>query len=60
MFFFVVTTQVRWAHTDIRTPDFSDYRRDATKRSTSKNSDSAEARKSFTYLIVGGKLRALN
>lgn len=47
------TTQVRFAHTDIRTPDFSDYRRDSTKRPTSK-SETAEERKAFTYLLVGG------
>lgn len=55
MFVFVDTTQVRFAHTDIRTPDFSAYRRDSTKRSASR-AESAEERKAFTYLIVGGKL----
>lgn len=47
-----MTTQVRLAHTDIRVPDFSDYRRDSTKRPTGK--DSADDRKTFTYLVVGG------
>lgn len=57
--FFVVvvaaTTQVRFAHTDIRTPDFTDYRRDSTKRPASR-AESAADRKSFTYLLVGGEL----
>ncbi|XP_046676904.1 cytochrome b-c1 complex subunit Rieske, mitochondrial isoform X1 [Homalodisca vitripennis] len=49
-----VTTQVRWAHTDIQVPDFSSYRRKATRDPTSKNVNSDESRKAFTYLIVGG------
>ncbi|CAO1301972.1 unnamed protein product [Diamesa serratosioi] len=48
-----VTTQIRMAHTDIKVPDFSDYRRDSTKRSTSRV-ETAEERKAFTYLLVGG------
>ena len=58
VFIFVVlaTTQVRFAHTDIRVPDFSDYRRDSTKRATSR-SESAEERKAFTYLLVGGECK---
>lgn len=48
-----VSTQVRFAHTDITVPDFSDYRRDSTKLPSSRGTD--ESRKSFTYLVVGGK-----
>jgi hypothetical protein len=54
--FVLATTQVRFAHTDIQVPDFSDYRRDAVKRPAAKSTDSAESRKSFTYLMVGGQL----
>jgi ubiquinol-cytochrome c reductase iron-sulfur subunit len=50
---FSVTTQVRLAHTDIRTPDFTDYRRDSTKRAQSGR-DTADDRRAFTYLLVGG------
>jgi len=39
-------------------PDFSDYRRDSTKRAATKAS-SAEERRAFTYLLVGGKLASL-
>jgi len=46
------TTQIRFAHTDIKVPDFSFYRRDSTKRPGSK-SETAEERKAFTYLLVG-------
>uniref|UniRef100_A0A182WGA3 Cytochrome b-c1 complex subunit Rieske, mitochondrial n=1 Tax=Anopheles minimus TaxID=112268 RepID=A0A182WGA3_9DIPT len=46
-------TQIRCAHTDIRVPDFSDYRREQVKRPNSKN-DSADDRAAFTYLLVGG------
>jgi len=44
---------VRCAHTDIRIPDFTDYRRDSTKDPTSRARDSAPARQSFSYLITG-------
>jgi len=47
------TTQVRFAHTDIQTPDFSAYRRDSTQRPGTK-AQTAEERKAFTYLMVGG------
>lgn len=46
---------MRFAHTDIKVPDFSDYRKDSTKRATAR-AQSAEERKAFTYLIVGGEL----
>lgn len=46
-----VTSQVRWAHTDIKVPDWSEYRRDSTKSPTKKSSETEDARKSFTYLI---------
>lgn len=47
------TTQVRFAHTDVAQPDFSAYRRDTTKRANSK-AETAEERKAFSYLLVGG------
>lgn len=54
--FILVSTQaVRLAHTDIRVPDFTEYRRDATKDPASRNRDNADARKNFTYLMAGSK-----
>jgi ubiquinol-cytochrome c reductase iron-sulfur subunit len=50
---------VRYAHTDIRIPDFSDYRRAEVKDSKARNRDSAPARNSFTYMIVGSKGNSL-
>jgi len=47
------TVPVRYAHTDVRIPDFSDYRREATKDYKSRNRDTAPARNTFSYLIVG-------
>jgi len=47
------STFVRYAHTDIRVPDFSDYRRNNVKDPTTRSRDSADSRKSFTYLITG-------
>ena len=48
-----VSSQIRWAHTDINVPDFSQYRRDPVKSPTSRSSDSEDNRKNFTYLIAG-------
>lgn len=48
-----VSTQVRWAHTDITVPDFSNYRKDSVKSPTVRSSDSDENRKNFAYLVAG-------
>jgi len=47
------TAFVWYAHTDIRVPDFSDYRKSVVKEPTTVSRDSAPARNSFTYMIVG-------
>ncbi|PNF36297.1 Cytochrome b-c1 complex subunit Rieske, mitochondrial [Cryptotermes secundus] len=49
-----VTTQVRFAHTDIQIPDFSAYRRKDVQDGTAVSRRSEDSRKSFTYLVVGG------
>ncbi|XP_065353602.1 cytochrome b-c1 complex subunit Rieske, mitochondrial [Cloeon dipterum] len=46
--------QVRFAHTDIQVPDFSAYRRKDTLSPSSKNDESADSRKAFSYFVVGG------
>lgn len=48
-----VSTQVRWAHTDITVPDFSYYRRDSVQSPTAKASDSEDSRKNFAYIMAG-------
>lgn len=48
-----VTSQVRWAHTDITVPDFTNYRRDGTKNPAAKSDKSEDSRKNFTYLMAG-------
>jgi ubiquinol-cytochrome c reductase iron-sulfur subunit len=45
------SNSVRYAHTDLRVPDFSAYRR--IQDPTERNSDSASARKTFQYLFSG-------
>lgn len=45
-------TQVRFAHTDITVPDFSDYRRDNVQNPNVRSSDSEDSRKNFTYMVV--------
>lgn len=49
-----VTTQVRYAHSDIQVPDFSAYRRSDVQDPRSKSGESAASRQLFTYMIVGG------
>lgn len=47
------TTQVRFAHTDIKVPDFSEYRRDQVKRSDVDSQASDSQRKLTSYLLTG-------
>jgi len=46
------TAQVRFAHTDIRIPDFDAYRKESVKDATGRADDSYDARRGFTYLIA--------
>jgi len=46
--------QVRSAHTDVRVPDFSFYRKSATLDPTKKAESSESARKSFAYTVTAG------
>jgi len=50
----LTAASVRYAHTDIRVPDFSDYRRTSLQDHKASNRDSAPVRNTFSYLIVGG------
>lgn len=47
-------SQVRYAHTDIRVPDFSAYRRSGTQNERTSSEPTAIARKGFTYLTMLG------
>ncbi|XP_059168859.1 cytochrome b-c1 complex subunit Rieske, mitochondrial-like [Physella acuta] len=47
------TQQVRLAHTDVKVPDFSAYRREQVKRADVKTEDSDATRKLTSYLVVG-------
>ncbi|KAF5292893.1 hypothetical protein FQR65_LT11145 [Abscondita terminalis] len=47
------STQVRLAHTDVRVPDFSYYRRNEVIDPNKKSSDSRDARQNMTYLVSG-------
>jgi len=49
-----VKSQVRFAHTDVRIPDFTSSRRKSVQDPTIRNSDSVEGRNAFTYVILGG------
>jgi len=49
----LATVPVRYAHTDLRVPDFSDYRRSSTADYKSQNRETAPNRNMFNYLIIG-------
>ncbi|KAK9514117.1 hypothetical protein VZT92_027606 [Zoarces viviparus] len=44
---------IRLAHTDIKIPDFTDYRRPEVTDSNKSSQESSEARRSFSYLVTG-------
>lgn len=44
---------VRFAHTDVRIPDFSDYRRVEVQDSNKSSQESSDSRKAFSYLVTG-------
>jgi len=46
-------TGVRFAHTDIKIPDFSDYRRPDVLDPHKSSQDSSDGRKVFSYLVTG-------
>ncbi|XP_031565379.1 cytochrome b-c1 complex subunit Rieske, mitochondrial-like [Actinia tenebrosa] len=46
-------SQVRFSHTDVKIPDFGDYRRETT-RDTSLANQSDMSRRAFTYMVVAG------
>ncbi|XP_026479367.1 cytochrome b-c1 complex subunit Rieske, mitochondrial-like [Ctenocephalides felis] len=48
----VSSSFIRSAHTDIRVPDFSEYRHTATKNPKVRSSDSAQSRRGYTYLLT--------
>ncbi|XP_062845740.1 cytochrome b-c1 complex subunit Rieske, mitochondrial [Trichomycterus rosablanca] len=48
-----VRASVRFAHTDIRVPDFSDYRRSEVLDPKQPSQESGDARRAFSYLITG-------
>lgn len=47
-------TMQRFAHTDVKVPDFTDYRRDSSVDPTASSSESDISRRAFTYLMVAG------
>lgn len=47
-------TQVRYAHSDIQIPDFSEYRRETTASPNQASEAGSIDRRAFTYMLVGG------
>lgn len=47
-----VPVSARYPHTDIKVPDFSDYRRTEVLDRTKSSKESTEARTGFSYLIT--------
>lgn len=48
--------QRRWAHTDVKIPDFSNYRRSATLDPNKPSSLTTDDRRAFTYMMTGTAL----
>ncbi|XP_049429394.1 cytochrome b-c1 complex subunit Rieske, mitochondrial-like [Epinephelus fuscoguttatus] len=44
---------IRLSHTDIKIPDFSDYRRPEVVDPNKSSQDSSESRRAFSYLVTG-------
>ncbi len=55
-FFLPGSSQYRFAHSDVRVPDFTDYRKDAVKDAGSSAAVSGDSRKAFSYAIVAGQI----
>ncbi|KAK7602457.1 hypothetical protein V9T40_008046 [Parthenolecanium corni] len=51
-----VPSQYRFLHTDVKYPDFSNFRRDSTKDPTVPASEHADKRRAFTYFNTAGGL----
>ena len=51
-FLFLAFNHVRWAHTDIKVPNFDHWRRDSTLSPEKSSQETAINRKVFTYLIT--------
>uniref|UniRef100_A0A3B3VNK2 Cytochrome b-c1 complex subunit Rieske, mitochondrial n=1 Tax=Poecilia latipinna TaxID=48699 RepID=A0A3B3VNK2_9TELE len=50
---FLTPAGTRLAHTDIKIPDFSDYRRPEVLNPQKSSQESSEARRAFSYLVTG-------
>ncbi|XP_078257771.1 cytochrome b-c1 complex subunit Rieske, mitochondrial [Rhinoraja longicauda] len=49
----ILSSRVRYAHSDIRVPDFSEYRRQDVQDSKKSSQSSSDTRKGFSYLLTG-------
>ncbi|XP_059848923.1 cytochrome b-c1 complex subunit Rieske, mitochondrial [Hypanus sabinus] len=48
-----VLSTIRYAHSDVSIPDFSDYRRQDVQDSKKSSQSSSDSRKGFSYLLTG-------
>ncbi|XP_060693670.1 cytochrome b-c1 complex subunit Rieske, mitochondrial [Hemiscyllium ocellatum] len=48
-----VASSVRYAHSDIKVPDFSDYRRQEVQDARKSSQDSSDFRRGFSYFLTG-------
>jgi hypothetical protein len=55
-YFFLETVSVRHAHTDIKVPDFSDYRNDITNNPNQSTKELDDEKKTFSYISTFGNL----
>ncbi|RNA31983.1 Cytochrome b-c1 complex subunit mitochondrial [Brachionus plicatilis] len=52
---FSKSLQCRYSHTDIKIPDFSEYRNEYSESSTQHSRDRADDKKTFSYISTFGK-----
>ena len=52
--FVLAPLQRRYAHTDVRVPDYTDYRRPKNSQATEQN-EAAIPSKMFSYVMTSGK-----
>lgn len=55
LYFLAGPTQIRCAHTDVRVPDFTSYRKSATLDPAKKAEHTEASRKSFAYAVAACK-----
>lgn len=57
--FFSESLQLRYSHTDIKVPDFSEYRNEYSESASQHSRDRADDKKTFSYISTFGKKKKI-